>query len=173
MENSFKDDDPLQSEESNQEWGGAAEQTLDPTVLFIEQMGIHAQGDGAPRIAGRIIGYFIVHGGPVCFSQLAQELQVSRASISTNARTLTDLGMIEKVARPGDRQDYYQLANNPYLRMIETYLLRMRAMQDLLQKADKSIPADMHGTHARLAQMRHFFETAVQSNERLLKELEQ
>ncbi len=173
MENSFQDDDSLRSEEASQEWSDGQSAALDPTVRFIEQMGIHAQGDGVPRIAGRIMGYFIVYGGPVSFAQLAQELQVSRASVSTNVRTLTDLGMIDKVARPGDRQDYYQLANNPYLRMIETYLLRMRAMQDLLQKADDTIPANMHSTHSRLAQMRHFFETAVQSNEQLIKDLEQ
>ncbi len=173
MENSFKNDDSFLSEETDHVWRSGQEQAVDPTVRFIEQMGIHAQGDGAPRIAGRIMGYFIVHGGPVSFAQLAQELQVSRASISTNARTLSDLGMIEKVSRPGDRQDYYQLADTPYLRMIEGYLLRMRAMQDLLQKADESIPNHMHATHGRLAQMRHFFEAAVKSNEQLLKDLGQ
>lgn len=173
MKPRFKQENAPMIVQSVPEGARLQQETIDPIVRFIEQMGLHTQGDGAPRIAGRIVGYFIVHGGPVSFAQLAQELQVSRASVSTNARTLANFGMIEKVTRPGDRQDYYQLAASPYLRMIEAYLLRMRAMQTLLQQADDTIPSDMHATHSRLAQMRHFYEAAVQSNEQLLKDLGQ
>ena len=140
---------------------------------FIEQMGLYAQRDGVARIAGRLFGYFIVHGGPVSFADLAAALQVSRASVSTNARALVSIGIIERVTRPGDRQDYFQLAESPFLRMIETYISRMRAMKDILQQADQSIPAHMTATHRRLAQMSDFYNVAVQSNEQMLKDLEQ
>ncbi|MCP5358300.1 MAG: MarR family transcriptional regulator [Pseudomonadales bacterium] len=146
---------------------------LDGIGRFIEQMGLSAQKDGVARISGRIFGYFIVHGGPVSFAQLAEELQVSRASVSTNARSLAALGIIERVTLPGDRQDYYQLAASPFLRMIESYLIRMRQMQEILQQADDSIPADMHATHARLAQMRRFYTAAVQANQTLIEDLGQ
>ncbi len=152
---------------------GARADTFDGVTRFIEQMGMSAQQDGVARIAGRLFGYFIVHGGPVSFGQLADELQISRASVSTNTRTLAAIGMLERVTMPGDRQDYYQLASSPFLRMIETYLARMRAMQQILQQADDNIPAHMEATHGRLAQMRRFYDAAVQSNEQLLKELGQ
>ena len=138
---------------------------------FIEQMGLSAQQDGVARISGRIFGYFIVHGGPVSFAQLAEELQISRASVSTNARSLAALGIIERITLPGDRQDYYQLAVSPFLRMIESYLVRMQQMQNILQQADDSIPAEMHATHARLAQMRRFYAAAVQANQQLIEDL--
>lgn len=145
----------------------------DGVERFIEQMGLSAQADGVPRIAGRIFGYFIVHGGPVSFAQLAKELQVSRASVSTNARTLAAIGFIERVTRPGDRQDYYQLAQSPFLRLLEGYMVRMRHMQTILAQANGAIPAEMVATHNRLAQMSHFYEVAVRSNEQLIKELGQ
>jgi DNA-binding transcriptional regulator GbsR (MarR family) len=146
--------------------------SADGISRFIEQMGLAAQGDGVPRIAGRLFGYFIVHGGPISFADLAEKLQVSRASVSTNARTLASLGIIERVTRPGDRQDYYQLAEFPFLRMIESYIARMRKMQEILQQADQSIPLDMAATHRRLAQMSDFYQVAVQNNEQMLKELQ-
>lgn len=146
---------------------------LDGISRFIEQMGLSAQKDGVARISGRIFGYFIVHGGPVSFAQLAEELQVSRASVSTNTRSLAALGVIERVTLPGDRQDYYQLAASPFLRMIESYLIRMREMREILQQADDSIPATMHATHARLAQMRRFYAAAVQANQKLIEDLGQ
>lgn len=143
----------------------------DGVTRFIEQMGLSAQTDGVPRIAGRIFGYFVINGGPISFTQLAQELQVSRASVSTNVRILASIGFIERVALPGDRQDYYQLAASPFLRMIESYLLRMQRMQGILGAAIKSIPQDMEDTHQRLRQMDHFYEAAVRSNRQLLDEL--
>jgi len=143
----------------------------DGVTRFIEQMGLSAQTDGVPRIAGRIFGYFVINGGPISFTQLAQELQVSRASVSTNVRILASIGFIERVALPGDRQDYYQLAASPFLRMIESYLLRMQRMQGILGAAIRNIPQDMQDTHQRLRQMDHFYEVAVRSNRQLLDEL--
>lgn len=138
---------------------------------FIEQMGLNAQTDGLPRIAGRIAGYFIIHGGPVSFAQLAEEMKVSRGSVSTNARMLVSIGFIEKVAVPGDRQDYYQLSDAPFLRMIDGYLQRMRHMQTIVETADKNIPARLADTKKRLQEMRRFYREAVLSNEILLSQL--
>lgn len=172
MENSLSDEGAIFNSKPPQDVPQSANEE-DGIGRFIEQMGLYAQGDGVARIAGRLFGYFIVHGGPVSFADLAEALQVSRASVSTNARTLVSIGMIVRVTRPGDRQDYYQLAESPFSRMIETYIARMRAMQEILQQADRTIPQNMAATHRRLAQMSDFYSVAVQSNEQMLKELEQ
>lgn len=143
----------------------------DGVSYFIEQMGLTSQTDGLPRIAGRIAGYFIIYGGPVSFAQLAEQLKISRGSVSTNARMLVSIGFIEKVAVPGDRQDYYQLSDAPFLRMIDGYLQRMRHMQSIVETADRKIPAHLADTKQRLQQMRHFYREAVLSNELLLARL--
>ena len=151
-------------------WRGG-ESEMDGIERFIEQMGLSAQADGVPRIAGRIFGYFIVNGGPASFTQLAEELQVSRASVSTNTRILANIGFIERVSRPGDRQDYYQLASSPFLRMIEGYMARMLRMQSILEQARNTIPVDMGATHHRLQQMKDFYDKAVRHNRRFMEEL--
>lgn len=86
---------------------------------FVERMGLIAEGDGLSRIAGRIMGLMIIDGGPLSFTELAEQLAVSRGSISTNTRFLEHLGVIERVARRGDRQDYFQLATAPYVRLLQ------------------------------------------------------
>ena len=138
---------------------------------FIERMGLNAQSDGMPRIAGRLFGYFIIHGGPVSFAQLAEELKVSRGSVSTNARMLESIGFIEKVAMPGDRQDYYRLSQAPYVRMIDGVLARMKRMQFIVEQADNSIPDTMQETKQRLLEMKRFYREARTSNELLRKTL--
>lgn len=102
---------------------------LDSAIsLFIEQLGLNAQADGLPRIAGRMMGYLLVNGEACSLSSLADELQVSRGSISTNARLLASQGMIERVAVAGERQDYYRIVNEPYKAMLLVYAERMRQM---------------------------------------------
>lgn len=96
---------------------------------FIEQLGLNAQADGLPRIAGRIMGYLLVKGEACCLSFLADELRVSRGSISTNARLLVTQGMIKRVAIAGERQDYYRIVNEPYRAMLMVYEERMRQMR--------------------------------------------
>ncbi|WP_339859720.1 GbsR/MarR family transcriptional regulator [Pseudohongiella acticola] len=144
---------------------------LDGINYFVEQMGLNAQTDGMPRIAGRIAGYFIIHGGPVSFAQLAEELKVSRGSISTNARKLASVGFIEKISMPGDRQDYYQLSKTPFLRMISVYLQRMRHIQSIVETADRNIPDSLSETKERLQEMQHFYREAAVSNESLITRL--
>ncbi len=142
------------------------------TDRFIEQMGLSVEADGLPRIAGRMWGYFIIYGGPVSFAELADRLLVSRGSISTNARLLRDLGIIERVGLPGDRQDYYQLADQPYDRLLVGYVERMRARQRdahaVLSALDAGAP---DGARARLAQMQGFYHSAVGSTENLIATL--
>ncbi|WP_419408534.1 GbsR/MarR family transcriptional regulator [Primorskyibacter sp. 2E107] len=85
---------------------------------FIETVGQITQSEKLPRIAGRILGLLIFDGVPVSFGALADELQVSRGSVSTATRTLEDRGLIRRVGMPGERQDFFQLADNPYLNLM-------------------------------------------------------
>ena len=138
---------------------------------FIERMGLSTESDGLPRIAGRMWGFFIIHGGPCSFAELAERLQVSRGSISTNARILRDLGIIERVSLPGDRQDYYRLTDNPYDRLLEGYVARMKQMLGNVSRTLSGLPADWHDTEGRLQEMQHFYKSAVHSTEILISEL--
>jgi len=140
---------------------------------FIERMGLAAQSDGMPRIAGRMLGYFIIHGGPASLAALADSLQVSRASVSTNARILRNLGVLEATAVPGDRQDYYQLAERHYLRLLEGYVERMGTMSTSLAQAERELPADWDGAQARLADMHHFIDNARDDIRDLIERLAQ
>lgn len=106
------------------------------TIQFIEQYGILAERDGLSRTAGRMFALMLVEPRPLSFSDLAQRLQVSRGSVSTNTRLLETLGAIERIAKPGDRQDYFQMLPNPWIgllkRHLESQAKRRRLAQILL-----------------------------------------
>ena len=130
----------------------------DTETEFTETLGLIVQGDGMPRIAGRLLGLFVLHGGPFSFGELAERLNVSRGSVSTNTRMLEEMGVIERVSRPGDRQDYFRLASDPYLRMIERKHNRsLRAQQSVNRVAEELQSAGDEERRARVAELSGFF----------------
>lgn len=142
-------------------------------ALFIERMGLAAEAEGLTRIAGRMNGLFFLHGGPFSFSELADRLQISRGSVSTNVRMLRDLGILEQVAKPGDRQDYYQLSPHPFSSLLAGHLKRMQHMERIVREADQSIGDDLPDAHRRLADMAHFYAAARHSAKELVALLDQ
>ncbi|MHB1222509.1 MAG: GbsR/MarR family transcriptional regulator [Gemmatimonadaceae bacterium] len=102
---------------------------------YIERMGLLWEGEGLPRIAGRILGYLLLTPDPRTTDDMALALGVSRASVNTDARRLERLGFVERNSRPGDRRDYYVIAPNLVERMISGRLDRLRSLQSALDDA--------------------------------------
>lgn len=125
---------------------------------FVERMGLIAEGDGLSRIAGRIMGLMIIDGGPLSFTELAEQLAVSRGSISTNTRFLEHLGVIERVARRGDRQDYFQLATAPYVRLLQGSVDRAMKAHGVVSEARDQLSMTDEGTKRRLDELGAFYE---------------
>jgi hypothetical protein len=86
---------------------------------FVEGMGLYFERLGIPRIGGRILGLLMMAERPLTLDEMARALKVSRASVSTNARTSVAVGMVEHVSLPGDRRDYYTFSPNAWTRRIE------------------------------------------------------
>lgn len=102
---------------------------------FIEGMGLALEEDRLPRIAGRLVGLLILSPQPVRFDLLAERLRVSRGSISTNTRLLENMGVIERVTRPGDRRDYFQINEQPSLlqRVVDRFRDRQAMAEEMKQ----------------------------------------
>jgi DNA-binding transcriptional regulator GbsR (MarR family) len=107
---------------------------------FIEKTGLISQAEGLPRIAGRVFGLLIFDGDMVSFGDLATRLQVSRASISTSIRLLEERGLVKRMSKPGERQDYFQLGPNPYATMLTGIKRRTRATRDEIARTIDALP---------------------------------
>lgn len=113
------------------------------TAWFVERFGVI--NDNLPRTASRMFALFLVEGGPFSFSQLAERLQVSRGNVSMSSRMLEQAGMIERITRAGDRQDYFQVVEQPWHRMIEHEIAKQqkaRSYAATLLATNPDLPAD-------------------------------
>lgn len=135
--------------------------TSDPLDHFIETFAVAKEGEGFPRIAGRIMALFLLHGGPFSFSEIAERLQVSRASVSNNLRLVKDRGIIERIGQPGDRQDYYQLAGDPFRSTLEQSLRDLEGLLDLARVTSQASGGIAPDARQRLLEMVRVYSTAL------------
>jgi DNA-binding transcriptional regulator GbsR (MarR family) len=124
---------------------------------FIETLGLILQTEGFPRIAGRLLGVFVLDGGTLSFQDLCDSLKISRGSVSTNTRLLESLGAVERVAMPGERQDYFRLAENPYERIAARKVERAREASERLRRGRDALPDCDAATFERATELAGFF----------------
>ena len=101
---------------------------------FVEKLGCFFESEGAPRTAGRILGLMLLTPGELALDDIADRLQVSKASVSTNARKLEVGGVLERCSHPGDRRDYYRIPDGIAARLLERHLDRIRRLNQLLEE---------------------------------------
>lgn len=86
---------------------------------FIEDVGLLLEQSGLPRMAGRILGVLLIcnppHQSP---SELAETLHASKGSISTMTRLLVEMGLIERIAVPERRRDYFRIKPGAWSQVI-------------------------------------------------------
>lgn len=124
---------------------------------FIEKIGVIVQSEGLPRIAGRVLAMLLYDGERVSFGQLADALQVSRGSISSSVRLLESQQLIKRVAKAGDRQDYFQVIDNAFVNMVEASAARVSRAAADIEDSLKDIPASETGPRERVASYAAFY----------------
>src|SRR6266705_2328998 len=86
---------------SNTEW-------LVARSNFIEAGGHTTQSFGLGRIIGQIYALLYLSPIALCLDTIAEELGVSKASVSTTIRQLERWTAVKRVWMKGDRRDFYE-----------------------------------------------------------------
>jgi DNA-binding transcriptional regulator GbsR (MarR family) len=77
-------------------------------LKFIEAGGHTTQSFGFGRIMGQIYALLYLSPKPMCLDEIARELGVSKASVSTTIRQLETWSAVRQVWVRGDRRDFYE-----------------------------------------------------------------
>lgn len=140
------------------------------TQQFIERMGLIGEADGLPRIAGRIFGLLLVTPGECSLDEIAEALAVSRASVSTDARRLAEMGLLERRSRPGDRRDYYGVGRSSFRNLVESRIRTMERFHELLEEGSR-LPLASPAVRSRLAEWDQGHEEVIGAFRRVLERL--
>ncbi|MGN9784185.1 GbsR/MarR family transcriptional regulator [Nonomuraea sp. ZG12] len=87
---------------------------------------------GLPPITGRILGWLMIcDPAEQSAGQVAEAIEASRASLTSNMRFLTAIGLVKKVRRPGDRTAYYRIEDDAWQKVIQRKLESLSAFGEI------------------------------------------
>lgn len=128
-------------------------------LAFVEEFGRLLDEEGAPRIAGRILGWLLICEPPhQSFNDLVAATGASKGSISSMTRLLLEMEVAERFTRPGDRQTYFRLRADNVARLLRRRMRFIEQMADLAERG-LAVARASHpdGDRARLEEMRDFY----------------
>jgi DNA-binding MarR family transcriptional regulator len=108
----------------------------DARAAFVERFArMYEQDTSASRITGRIYAHMATADEPyLSLQQLADQLGVSRGSVSMNTRNLIALNLIERVPVPGARGEHYGVTAVGVEEVFADVVARALALADLVDE---------------------------------------
>ncbi len=95
---------------------------------------------------------------------------MSRGSISTNTRLLESLGIIERISRSGERQDYFQITSTPYKRLLRVQSEQLSKAQSVIRQTLGDLPGNKAESRTRLNELDAFYEALRRSYDDLIEQ---
>jgi DNA-binding MarR family transcriptional regulator len=124
-------------------------------LRFVEDMGGLTLISGLPRAVMRVLGWMIVsEPREQTAGDIQTELNLSAGSVSAAVRELCDVGMLERIARPGDRRIHYRLSARGWAAGFES---RFRILGELRRVAGRALDGAGGKADERLQWMHDLF----------------
>ena len=81
---------------------------------------------GLTPSAGRQYGTMFFHNEPLTLDDMTEKLGMSKTSMSTSVRALSDLKLVERAWKRGVRKDLYQVTDDWYQSFIDLFSIKWR-----------------------------------------------
>jgi DNA-binding transcriptional regulator GbsR (MarR family) len=140
---------------------------------FVEDVGLLLEEGGLPRMAGRILGWLLICDPPhQSTKELAETLQASKGSISTMTRLLIQLGVIERVALPGQRRDHFQIKPGGWSQMVMRDIAEISTGYQLAERGLQLLDGRPVESQERLKEARDLYAFLEREYPRLIERWE-
>jgi biotin operon repressor len=123
---------------------------------FAEEFGLLGETMGMPRMNGRLLGWMLIcDPARQSLADIARNLGVSRASISTATRLLQANGLLRRVAEPGRRGYVFELQPGVFEQLPADVMFG--ALRRQLELGLAILGGDADPRSARLREARDFY----------------
>src|SRR5690348_16207466 len=111
----------------------STEEQQDRLLRWVERVAAFCVEEwGLPPITGRILGWLMIcDPAEQSAGQIAEVIQARRASLNSNMRFLTAIGLVKKARRPGDRTSYYRIEDDAWQKVIQRKLESLSAFGEI------------------------------------------
>jgi len=124
---------------------------------FAEDVGRVYEGFGVSRMAGRVLGWLLICDPPRQSSaELVAALGATKGSISTATRMLEASGLIDRIAVPGRRGDFFEVRPEAF-QNAHDQLGTMRIFRELMDRGLAVLGGENGPRAERLRRTRDFY----------------
>ncbi len=110
----------------------------------IESIGKNMDLYGITLSIGHLYGNMYFSSNPVTLDDMGQTMGMSKTSMSTGMRTLTDLKMVHKVWGKGSRKDLYEAELDWYQTFVDYFSIKWRRSAEQNMNALKKSLKEIH-----------------------------
>lgn len=140
---------------------------------FIEDIGLFFEQMGMPRMAGRMIGYLLIAEPEAqSVNDITEALKASKSSISVMARLLVDNGLIERVASPVPRRDYYRFKPGGWILYLRHWMGLMSELHMITERGLALMEGKSDALRERLLEAHDLFSLMEERIPTMLETLE-
>jgi DNA-binding transcriptional regulator GbsR (MarR family) len=126
--------------------------------VFIEEMAVFMDEAGLPRMAGRVLGLLLICSPPhLSAGEMGASLQASKGSISTMTRMLMNMGFVERIGLPRQRQSYYRVRPGLWSGLLETQVGKVAGARALAARGIQMLEQDGADADGRLKEMHDLY----------------
>ncbi|MBN1933399.1 MAG: MarR family transcriptional regulator [Anaerolineae bacterium] len=141
---------------------------------FVEDIGLYFEQMGLPRIAGRVLGVLLIADPPVqSLNDLCEGLQASKSALSTTARLLIEMGLIERVPSPKPREVAFQFKSGGWLVFIRMHLRLMASLHQIAEQGLELLKDEPLALRGRLQEAHDMFAQIEQALPALFRRIEE
>ncbi|MCS7459330.1 hypothetical protein N0M98_04175 [Paenibacillus doosanensis] len=98
-----------------------------------DHMSLSFEAEGFSPLVGKIFAHLLFSPQPVSLQEMAEELGVTKAAISVQARTLEKHMMCQKLPTSNDRKDYYYISDDISMTAMRNNIQKMKRIQQKVE----------------------------------------
>lgn len=122
-----------------------------------EKLALKLSHGGLQKMTARVLSTLLfTEQEAITMGEIATQLGASAGSVSTAIKTLSGVGLIERVPSPGSRREHYRFPDNGWARLMSTQNELVQMMQDAAQSGIDAIGDEKTTAGKRLVLMRDF-----------------
>ncbi|KPV55334.1 transcriptional regulator [Paenibacillus sp. A3] len=109
----------------------------------IESIGKNMDLYGVTLSTGHLYGMMFFQDKPMTLDEMGEEMGMSKTSMSTGVRTLTDLKMVHKVWEKGTRKDLYEVEPDWYQTFADFFVIKWQKSIEMNVQALRKSAAEL------------------------------
>ena len=125
---------------------------------YVEEFGLLFGQFGLSRMLGRVLGVLMISDPPErSAEELAEALGASRGSISQTTRSLIQMGLVQRQAKPGERRDYFRIKPGAWGGIMRREMEALGGFRETAERGLVLLDSQDPDARRNLEEMRDFY----------------